>query len=201
MGYAGDVLGRNAAMVLTLSLVVLGAFLSSAAPYGTPTAVYIVIIIARFILGVGAGGVYPLSATKAAEDSGHGGSSVDVRAAAWAFFWQQPGAMTPWLLALLFTCIPGMGNDAMWRLLLGLGALPSFIVVLMSMYEMRLKSQCEKFKQSVGDSSNSNGTNSGITRKDDVVLKELLSQWSTWKDLIATGGGWFIYDVAYCEYS
>jgi MFS transporter, PHS family, inorganic phosphate transporter len=200
MGYAGDVLGRNAAMVLTLSLVVLGAFLSSAAPYGTPTAVYIVIIIARFILGIGAGGVYPLSATKAAEDSGHGGGSVDVRAASWAFFWQQPGAMTPWLFALLFTCIPNMSNDTMWRLLLGLGAVPSFIVVIMSIYEIRLKSQIKQLQQSVGDGNSSNSIDGGVTRQDDVVLRELLSQWSTWRDLIATGGGWFIYDVAYCEY-
>ncbi|RYG66426.1 hypothetical protein EON64_09770 [archaeon] len=92
MGYLGDMLGRNAAMVLTLSLVVFGALLSCVAPYGSPTTVYSIIIAARFVLGIGAGGVYPLSATKAAEDSGSG-EGVNLKAASWAFFWQQPGAM------------------------------------------------------------------------------------------------------------
>jgi MFS family permease len=93
MGYAGDVLGRTKAMTLTLSLVVFGALFSAVASYGTPTEVYITIIVARFILGIGVGGVYPLSATKASED-GHGSHGHgDPTAAAWAFFWQIPGSM------------------------------------------------------------------------------------------------------------
>ena len=94
MGYAGDVLGRNMAMTLTLSLVVFGALCSAAISYGAPTEVYITIIIARFILGIGVGGVYPLSATKASEDGGGDGHGpTDPTAAAWAFFWQIPGSM------------------------------------------------------------------------------------------------------------
>jgi PHS family inorganic phosphate transporter-like MFS transporter len=92
MGYAGDILGRNTAMALTLSLVSVGALMSAVAPWGSASSVYAIIIVARFILGVGAGGVYPLSATKAAEDSGSDGG-VSMHGAAWAFFWQQPGAM------------------------------------------------------------------------------------------------------------
>lgn len=92
MGSAGDVLGRTAAMTLTLSMVVIGAVLSAAAAYGPATAVYLVVIIARFILGIGVGGVYPLSATKASEDAGNKGIT-DPTAAAWAFFWQVPGSM------------------------------------------------------------------------------------------------------------
>jgi len=68
LGYAGDVLGRTRAMTLTLSMACLGAVLSALAPTGSASDVYIVIISFRFLLGVGLGGVYPLSATKAAED-------------------------------------------------------------------------------------------------------------------------------------
>lgn len=93
MGYAGDVIGRNAAMIFTLSLVSIGALLSAIAPTGTPTAIYATIVAARFLLGIGAGGVYPLSATKAAEDGGDHSHGVDVHAAAFSFFWQSPGAM------------------------------------------------------------------------------------------------------------
>jgi PHS family inorganic phosphate transporter-like MFS transporter len=64
MGYAGDVLGRNQAMTLTLGIASIAAMLSATAPAGSPTDVYVIIIVFRFILGVGLGGVYPLSATK-----------------------------------------------------------------------------------------------------------------------------------------
>lgn len=47
MGYLGDILGRNAAMLLTLSLVVVSALLSAVASVGEPTTIYTVIIIAR----------------------------------------------------------------------------------------------------------------------------------------------------------
>jgi PHS family inorganic phosphate transporter-like MFS transporter len=64
MGYLGDVLGRSRALTLTLALASVAALFSAIAPTGSPTAVYITIIVFRFILGVGLGGVYPLSATK-----------------------------------------------------------------------------------------------------------------------------------------
>lgn len=68
MGYVGDVLDRNTAMTLTLSIASLAAVASAVLPMGSPTSVYIVIIICRFVLGAGLGGVYPISAAKAAED-------------------------------------------------------------------------------------------------------------------------------------
>lgn len=55
MGYAGDVLGRDKAMRLTLGIAALSALLSSLAPHGPSTAVYIVIIIFRFLMGIGLG--------------------------------------------------------------------------------------------------------------------------------------------------
>ena len=93
MGYAGDVLGRNHAMTLTLSLVTFAAILSAAAPQGNSNSIYDTIIVMRFILGIGVGGIYPLSATKAAEDGGGGSDGIDLNAASWAFFWQVPGSM------------------------------------------------------------------------------------------------------------
>ena len=93
MGYAGDVLGRNKAMTLTLSLVCVSALLSAILPFGSPSTVYTIIIITRFVMGIGLGGIYPLSATKAAEDGGDAHGHVNVTSASYAFFWQTPGAM------------------------------------------------------------------------------------------------------------
>jgi len=195
MGYAGDVLGRNVAMIFTLSLVSIGALISAIAPFGSPTMVYAVIVAARFLLGIGAGGVYPLSATKAAEDGGDHSHGVDVHSAAFSFFWQVPGSMTPWLIALIFSNITDMSNDTKWRIVLGLGALPAAIVAVCSYVEICIKQKVTHEEQQTLKSVLQKDLRRMET--DNVIIYDLLLKWSTWKKLIATGGGWFIYDVAY----
>jgi hypothetical protein len=37
-------------------------------------------------------------------------------------------------------------------------------------------------------------------RIDEVSIYDLLKRKEIWTNLIATGGGWFIYDVCFCEY-
>lgn len=152
MGYLGDALGRDQAMTITLALASLGAMLSAVLSIDStqPTFTYVSIVVSRFLLGIGLGGLYPLSATKAAEDGADdeeheaagadaGGESVDSTASAKAFFWQVPGAMAPWALAYLFTYCPDLSTDARWRLLLGLGAVPAAAVALLSYIETRAK--------------------------------------------------------------
>jgi PHS family inorganic phosphate transporter-like MFS transporter len=106
MGYLGDIIGRSRALFFTLLLASLGAAGSALFSFGSPTSIYAVIICFRFILGIGAGGVYPLSATKAAEDSSSGGGKVNSLESAKAFFWQAPGAMSPWYRELSMSCTP-----------------------------------------------------------------------------------------------
>ncbi len=67
MGYLGDVIGRNMAFLATVSIGFVFAVLQ-AVSYGTPESIYGQIIFFRFCLGIGLGGIYPLAATKAAED-------------------------------------------------------------------------------------------------------------------------------------
>jgi len=233
MGYAGDVFGRNHAMTFTLSLVTIAAILSAAAPSGSSNSVYATIIVMRFILGIGAGGVYPLSATKASEDGGGGGDGIDLNAASWSFFWQVPGSMTPWILALIFSQCD-MSADSRWRLLLGLGAIPSSFVVFCSLLETRTALNqgkadditashallnpvhADNFEHHAdGAIVSSNSMNSSLggsgplnaglfsdkkeeePQREQVKFKRYLRERSTWIKLLVTGGGWFIYDVAY----
>ena len=90
MGYAGDIFGRTEALFLTLSIATIAAVGSALAPRGNPTSVYSIIIAFRFVLGVGLGGVYPLSSTKAAEDSVSSHGKVNSVESAKSFFWQAP---------------------------------------------------------------------------------------------------------------
>jgi hypothetical protein len=140
-------------MLITLSLATLGALFSAALLPSkitgagfrdsqdiselVPTAdeadsVYVVLAICRFVLGVGVGGVYPLSASAArsgAPSTSRGGGILPTTTHArssqhqqagkcegklqseqheatnanvsWAFFWQQPGAMSPYVLSYI----------------------------------------------------------------------------------------------------
>jgi PHS family inorganic phosphate transporter-like MFS transporter len=65
MGYVGDVIGRSNALLMTNSLALVSAFCSAVFPSGSPENIYSLIILFRFFLGIGLGGIYPLSATKA----------------------------------------------------------------------------------------------------------------------------------------
>lgn len=96
MGYLGDLIGRTKALFFTLLLASFGGLGSALFSHGSPESIYAIIIMCRFILGIGVGGVYPLSATKAAEDSSAGGGKVNSVESAKSFFWQSPGAIAPW---------------------------------------------------------------------------------------------------------
>merc|ERR1719235_2622926 len=98
MGAVGDILGRTRGMRMTLSISVLGAVLPALA-CGPAAQWYTIILLGRFILGFGIGGIYPLSAVGAAES---GGSIIERSlTTAWSFFWQIPGAVTPYLCAVM----------------------------------------------------------------------------------------------------
>ena len=84
LGFLADVLGRKLGMVVTLSLVVIGALLSAFIPWGSAEAVYSLILISRFILGVGVGGIYPMAAA-AAHEGTHSHSSAE-SAVGWTFW-------------------------------------------------------------------------------------------------------------------
>jgi PHS family inorganic phosphate transporter-like MFS transporter len=189
MGYAGDVFGRNPAMTFTLGLASISALLSALTPSGDATSVYVAIIVCRFLLGVGVGGVYPLSATKAAEDaSANPNLKPNSNAASLAFFWQSPGAMLPWSTALILAQT-ALTNNYKWRLILGLGFVPGALVVIGSLYERKLKSNFPTRAQV--DDKQGEGTRTGVLT--------YLSTSRGITNLIATGGGWFLYDICFCK--
>ena len=70
-GYIGDCLGRSIALRLTMVLSILGALLSAFAVPITDDhkSIFYFLSATRFVLGVGVGGVYPLSATIASESA------------------------------------------------------------------------------------------------------------------------------------
>eukprot|EP01059_Diplonema_ambulator_P006894 TRINITY_DN1646_c0_g1_i1.p1 TRINITY_DN1646_c0_g1~~TRINITY_DN1646_c0_g1_i1.p1 ORF type:complete len:485 (+),score=149.01 TRINITY_DN1646_c0_g1_i1:75-1529(+) len=141
MGYLGDLLGRRKAMLITLSFVVLGALGSALFPWGSADAIYGVLIGMRLLVGIGVGGIYPLSAVSSAEAKHHEDDSdaaspvLRERAAArvgWSFFWQVPGSMSPYIVSLIMMLghhfNENFSVDAQFRIIFGVGAIPAAAV-------------------------------------------------------------------------
>jgi len=181
MGYIGDLLGRRIGMILTLSFVVLGALGGSLLSWGDANAVYGIITFCRFLIGFGVGGIYPMAAATAAEGTSKGENHGE--RVGWAFFWQAPGAMAPYVVAYFLTFIPADTPNVtsiQFRILLALGALPASIVWIASFF-------------SASDSTKN--TSTAVEKKN--PLREALDHPQYFKTLIGTGGTWFLYDVAY----
>jgi PHS family inorganic phosphate transporter-like MFS transporter len=187
LGFIGDALGRRHSMAITLGIAAFGASLSAFGAWGTDTKIYSLIAVWRFILGVGVGGIYPLSSASCYEsaneiannsegsprsviaadyhtipsteksvqnDSSHShhGSISDntnlsggvcgedsmqeededeqagAAATAEALFWQIPGQIFVYLVALLLLATK-WPYSLDWRLLLFSGALPLLFAI------------------------------------------------------------------------
>jgi MFS transporter, PHS family, inorganic phosphate transporter len=124
--------------------------------------------------------------------------------------------MGPWLLALLMSSSSSsnnnnnnnsnhLSNETQWRFLLGFGAIPAAIVVLLTFYEIQVKSQYEEINnQTAGifsstTSLTSTPSSSAKMQRQAKQLKnqEILKESKHWWNLVVTGGGWFLYDIAF----
>merc|ERR1719436_602627 len=108
MGYLGDLLGIKRALVITNPLTVVGYLASALLAWGGADTVWGIITASRFLLGIGVGGNYPLSAAKAAEHTLELRDAVNKAAS--AFFWQGPGAAATYLLGLALLQLPRTKN-------------------------------------------------------------------------------------------
>lgn len=219
MGVLGDVMGRSAALILTMSVSAIFAILSAVTPSydkNSSVSVYTVIIICRFFLGYGLGGVYPLAAAKAAEDgskenniqielSNHDSftefladknDDVNPISAAWSFVWQMPGMLLPYLMAILLVSIPSISTSEQWRLVLGLGSIPSTLCVICLSIELYYKKRSyEQLSHEISGHSiqSIKSPISSKPTKDSILL--LLKDRKIIYKLIAAGGTWFFYDI------
>ena len=191
LGYVGDAVGRNQAMVITLSVMAAGALLSGLLPWGSDTAVWALLCASRFLIGVGSGGVYPLSASKAVEDSG-GDTTAKAQAAAWNLFWRNPAVLWVYLFGYLLVLGIGSGSqfgmaqqpynanwDWSWRVHLMFGAVPVLPLIFLAAREQESKEVRA----------------ARLLGKTDPI--EALREGGWWRPMVATGGAWFAYDTAY----
>ncbi|KAL7580243.1 hypothetical protein ACA910_012981 [Epithemia clementina (nom. ined.)] len=236
-GTLGDVLGRHRAMALVMVLQV-SAALCSAVSHGftVPSfydcgdegawrvSIYKVLAVCRFILGVGAGGVYPLAATLTAESSQ---SKRDrAKSVALTFSFQGIGYLAVPLVTWIVVSIFGQRSDVSWRIILGLGALPGIILTVRRLDSVqRHKQNKGKLKgggsaspseraatfptmttvknddveqQNISSASSTSSASVPIRRLVPVsVIDAIMGEKDLFRKLMGTGGCWLLFDILF----
>jgi MFS family permease len=159
-------------------------------------------VIARFVLGLGVGGDYPVSAVLMSEYSNRHDRG---RLVGLVFSMQALGLIVGPLVALTLLA-SGVSHDLTWRLLLGLGALPAAAVVYLRAkmpesprFQARVQGNADRaarqlqvFAEGAVDAS---ATTDDGTRL--MGLREFLTNRRMLMLMLATAGSWFLFDYAY----
>jgi MFS family permease len=178
-GRVADKIGRTRVYWMSAALMVIAAIGSALAPS------LAVLIAFRFLLGFGVGGDYPVSAVLMSEYADHRNRG---RMVGLVFSAQAVGLVVGPLLALALLG-GGVGPDATWRLLLGLGAIPAAAAVWLrrKMPEPpRFQAKAAKAPQAgPAAAAEATGVRAFLASRRLLVL------------LAGTAGCWFLLDYAY----
>jgi PHS family inorganic phosphate transporter-like MFS transporter len=195
-GRVADVVGRKAVYITVAVIMVIGATASAFAPS------LAWLIGARFILGLGIGGDYPVSAVMMSE---YANRKDRGRLVGMVFSMQAVGLIVGPLVALILLS-SGMSSSLTWRVLLGLGAVPAACVIyLRSRMPESPRFQSKVRGQSTEAAENlyrfTKGTVDVTTPAPSTVkhlyLREFFRDPRMLKLLLGTAGSWFLFDYAY----
>ncbi|KAG5180969.1 hypothetical protein JKP88DRAFT_279115 [Tribonema minus] len=214
-GYLGDRFGRRAVYGLTLWLMVVASVGSSLSFGNSPDAVVGTLCFWRFLLGLGVGGDYPLSATIMSEYSSINNRGAFVAA---VFAMQGTGILvaaagTGILVAAAVTVIVSaafknlvdqnpMNADYVWRIVLGFSAIPT----VATMY-LRLKMpETARFTMHVEhNEAKASKDMTGVLGHAVVAENSSARRRTTWREFVRVYGSrlfgcsmcWFLLDIAF----
>lgn len=195
-GYLGDVFGRRVNMIATCGLLIVGGLLCTIAYGGSDQGTLWFLVAARFILGIGIGGEYPLAASSTAEDA----SSVADRnkRVALTFSLQGVGSLTAAILGNLIiqALADGPKNEnadsrleTVWRLLFGIGMIPAIIVSYwrLTAEETDAYKTAEKLHDAAVAEANASASRTNFL----FILQHY------GRNLLGTAGTWFLFDIVF----
>ncbi|MHB8439712.1 MAG: MFS transporter [Acidimicrobiales bacterium] len=195
-GRIADLLGRKSVYALVAGIMIVGA-ISSALATG-----FVWLVVARFVLGLGIGGDYPVSAVLMSEYANRNDRG---RMVGLVFSMQALGLIVGPLVGLILLA-SGINHDLAWRLMLGLGAVPAAAVVYLRAkmpesprFQARVQGNVERAAKELAQFSG--GVVQATTTAADQVrrmsLREFLSNRRMLTLLLGTAGSWFLFDYAY----
>ena len=200
-GRVADLLGRKSVYAVVAAVMIGGALLSALANG------FLWLVLARFLIGLGIGGDYPVSAVLMSEYSNRADRG---RLVGLVFSMQALGLIVGPLVALTLLS-SGVGHDLTWRLLLGLGAVPAAAVLWL---RTRMPESPRYLAHVRGDADKaasdlvtySAGAASVVVEDDESQLRAAGAQGGLWsflsnrrmlRLLIGTAGSWLLFDYAY----
>jgi MFS transporter, PHS family, inorganic phosphate transporter len=200
-GRFADVIGRKHVYWLVAAITIAGALGSALAPS------FWVLIGFRFLLGFGVGGDYPVSAVMVSE---YANRKDRGKLVGMVFGTQALGLIIGPLIALSLLGA-GFSNDTVWRVLLGLGALPAAAVIYLRTrmpesprYQAQVQGKAEqaasRMSAFTGGQVSANGhagANSAGGPRHELGLRAFLTNRHWLIMLAGTAGTWFLLDYAY----
>jgi MFS family permease len=195
-GRIADVFGRRAVYVVVACVMIVGALASALATN------LVWLVAARFVLGLGIGGDYPVSAVLMSEYSNRFDRG---RLVGLVFSMQAAGLIVGPIVGLTLLS-SGINHDLVWRLMLGLGAVPAAAVVYLRTkmpesprYQEQVRGKADVAAQQLA--LYSEGAVSGSAQPQPVAGRMGLHQFLTnprmLRLLLGTAGSWFLLDYAF----
>jgi len=204
-----------------LLIIILGTFAQAVSGHGPAVSIIGVLVVWRFIMGVGIGGDYPLSAVITSEFAA---TRIRGRMMTAVFAMQGFGNFAAALVALIVTVAykhkiltdpPFYAHhvDFCWRLLIGIGAIPGVLALYFRLtipetprFTMDIERNVQQASQDV-DTFLTTGT--FVVDPDAVVQRAVapkasrhdfiryFSEWKNLKIIIGTSYSWFALDIAF----
>ncbi|KAG6917699.1 hypothetical protein DXG01_001469 [Tephrocybe rancida] len=216
-GWLADVVGRKRMYGIELMIIIIATFAQAVSGGGRAVGIIGVLVIWRFLLGIGIGGDYPLSAVISSEFAPthiRGRSMVAVFAAqGWGNFFATLVAfivVSAYKKALLDD--PSL-VDFMWRILIGLGCVPGVFALYFRLtipetprftmdIERNVHQATEDIRNvlTIGNSAVDPDTpvqRANAPRASWADFRKYFGQWKNMKVLIGTSWSWFALDIAY----
>jgi len=220
-GWLADIVGRKRMYGVELMVIIVATF--GQALSGNAAAVHIigVLIVWRFIMGVGIGGDYPLSAVISSEFAS---TKIRGRMMTAVFAAQGWGNFTAALVAFIITAgyrkkilaEPSVTEldsvDYMWRLLIGLGCVPGAVALYFRLtipetprFTMDIERNIERATNDIKNTL----TDQRVAHDDDNIVrieapkaswadfKDHFGQWKNFKILFGCAYSWFALDIAF----
>jgi PHS family inorganic phosphate transporter-like MFS transporter len=220
-GWLADVVGRKKMYGFELMIIIVATFGQALSGSGHAVHIIGVLVVWRFIMGVGIGGDYPLSAVISSEFAS---TRIRGRMMAATFAAQGFGNFAAALVALIVTVAYKssiLGDDPAvlahvdytWRLLIGLGCVPACIALYFRLtipetprFTLDIERNVRRATEDIA------GAIQGVARRpeDEVIVqkadvpkaswadfKNHFGKWENMKVLIGTAWSWFALDIAF----
>jgi PHS family inorganic phosphate transporter-like MFS transporter len=194
-GRIADLIGRKRVYWLVAAVMAVASVGSALAPS------FWILIGFRFMLGIGVGGDYPVSAVLMSEYANRENRG---RLVGLVFSTQALGLIVGPLIALGLLGA-GTSTDLTWRLLLALGAVPASAVVYLRSrmpesprFQVQVQGKTEQAQEQLGQFSGGTVAGSaGTGQQRRIGLREFLTTRRFLVLLSGTAGCWFLLDYAY----